>query len=133
MKKQGLTYPLTFDEIAEKQAAAALLFTSRRRHRGAFLGLCVLEGAFACDEPERVFATLGQGERLSLSRTGKSNGGALRVLRSDGCEIGFLPFGDSLIPNALIDRGLAVYCFAEAKKLQAGLLNVAVSVYCEDY
>ena len=135
MRNKKLVYPLTYDEIAERRAGSLRIMQKRRRRGYAFLGLSLLEGSFLAEEPERIFATLEQGEKLQIVRGegGTPLNPALHILREDGTDVGTLPFADSVLPNALIGRGAAVTCFAEAKKLDSGLLCIAVSLWCEDY
>lgn len=135
MKKKGLSYPLTYDEIAERRADSLRVMKKRRVRGCAFLGLSLPEGTFLAEEPERIFATLEQGEKL---RAVRGEGGtplnpAIHILRADGTDIGTLPFADSVLPNTLISRGVEISCFAEAKKLVGGIISIAVSVWCREY
>ena len=135
MRSKKLSYPLTYDEIAERRAGSLRIMQKRRRRGYALLGLSLLEGSFLAEEPERIFATLEQGEKLQIVRGegGTPLNPALHILRADGADIGTLPFADSVLPNALISRGVEVFCVAEAKKLVGGIISIAVSVWCEDY
>lgn len=135
MRKKGLSYPLNYDEISERRADSLRVMQKRRVRGCAFLGLSLPEGSFLAEEPERLFATLEQGERLRAVRGegGTSLNPAIHILRADGTDIGTLPFADSVLPNTLIARGVELFCFAEAKKLVGGIISIAVSVWCREY
>lgn len=133
-RRKGVSYPLAYADVTYRLGDSIKLLASRRVRNGSFIGLTPLEGTFLEDEPERIFATLEIGERLSVTRDESTKNQAnpvLSVNRADGTAIGTLPFTHSILPNALIDRGKTIFCLAEAKQLEGGLVSVAVSIYSE--
>ena len=136
MKRSRITYPVTVADVRENLAECEKIFVKKRIHRGAFIGLSLLEGVFTADDPQKLFDSLVFGEKLLIKRDEsfkKSKRPPLSALRSDGSEAGILPFSESLLPDKLISLGKEVYCFIEAKSFGAGIPDIAVSVYCEDY
>ena len=133
--KNAPDYPFSFGLIASEPKLCAGYFTSRRWRGRSFIGLCELDGAALCEDPARVFAALEQGERLELSPRivkGKSKP-PLIVAGSGGGEVGYIPFAASLLPLALIVRGADVFCLVEAKTMQKGVPEIAVSLWCGKY
>lgn len=135
MKLTKNQYPLTLSVIADKPEMAKKIMLKENPHKGVFIGLCKLEGSFLCDSPGEVYSSLSIGEKLCITpdASSKHTYPPLMVTLADGTLLGKLPFGNSVIPNMLLSRGISVWCHAEAKVFGAGMLEIAVSVYCEDY
>ena len=135
MIKSGL-YPIAIKTIQERPNLLKTLFLKLRPHQGAFIGVCELQGCFLCESKGELYSSLEIGEQLCLAyeAPGKKKGcSPISVKRKSGTVIGELPFSDSIVPNMLINRGIAVTCYLEAKEFNAGLLALGVSIYCENY
>ena len=84
---------------------------------------------------EKRIETLEIGERLYIKQQqgSKHHLPPLTVFREKGDELGKLPFAQSILPNILTERGISVWCYAEAKSYVSDILEIAVSVYCDNY
>ncbi len=134
MKIDKSLYPITVKLLADHRELVHDLFKKLAPHKGAFIGVCELQGSFLCDSVGELFESLAIGERLALVRENeKSLNPTLEATRFDGTAIGSLPFSSSILPNMLISRGLDVFCYMEAKEFNGGMLAIAVSIYCEEY
>ena len=123
-------YPITLEFLKENSPLVYKLFRKYSLHKGAFVGVCEIEGSFLCDEPKKLYNSLTVGEKLSVKLNENDR---LSVYRLDGTEIGLLPFLDSVIPKMLISRGIGVFCYFEAKDFEDEILRIAVSIYCDKY
>lgn len=132
MKKQ---YPVTLSLIQNHAELVNKIFLDERPHKGYYIGACELEGSFLCESPGELFDAVVIGERLILSAdiSSKALLPPLFVTRADGTELGKLPFDAAILPNILISRGIPVWCHAEAKVFNGGMLEIAVSVYSDNY
>lgn len=127
-------YPIDLKLLSDHREAVSEVFRKVRPHKGAFVGVCELEGCFLCDSAGELFESLEFGERLSLFREkGKKRYAPLAAVRKDGTAVGNLPFSDAILPNLLIERGINVYCYIEAKEFNGGMFAVAVSIYSDKY
>ncbi|MBQ8896353.1 MAG: hypothetical protein IJY88_06145 [Clostridia bacterium] len=127
-------YPITVKLVADHRDLAYEIFEKLHIHKGGFIGVCELNGCFLCENVGELYSSLGFCERLALVReSSKSENPILNAVRTDGTVVGSLPFSDSILPNMLISRGVNVYCYAEAKEFNGGMLAIAVSIYCDEY
>ena len=127
-------YPFSWDMIVSRPALCVNYYEKHGRRKSVFIGVAPVDGAELCDDPDRVFATLCTGEKLSLVREeSKRTNAPLSIRRDDGTALGYLPYAASVLPNALIDRGLETWCVAEAKSFEKGVLELGVSIWCEKY
>lgn len=138
MKKMKPSFPLTVSMVSEHHKETVELFKRKPpRKRECFIGVCILDGTFLCDNPGELYSSLSIGERLELfyrkEQSEKTQVMPISVVRADQTEVGVLPFEYSVIPSLLASRGVESYCYVEAKLFQGGLLSVAVSVYCDKY
>ncbi len=135
MIKKRKEYPLTFSYICDYPELALDVFKKEKPHKDTLIGLAVLEGCFLCDNPKEIYETLQIGEKLSVKKLEglKQSLPPLVVSRENGEEIGKIPFSHGIFPNLLIERGINLWCYAEAKSFKSDILEIAVSIYCENY
>ena len=133
--KTKITYPLPLSYISDRHDEAVSFFQKKRPHKETFIDLAVLEGSFLCENDREIFETLEIGERLYIKQQqgSKHHLPPLTVFREKGDELGKLPFAQSILPNILTERGISVWCYAEAKSYVSDILEIAVSVYCDSY
>ncbi|MBQ3230040.1 MAG: hypothetical protein IJB49_03380 [Clostridia bacterium] len=138
MKRIKPTFPLTVSMVNDHPQEVSSLFRKKPpRKKENFIGVCILDGTFLCDDIGALYDSLSIGERLELVYP-KEPSVNMRVMpitavRSDGTEIGMIPFEHSVLPCILASRGVISYCYIEAKRFQGGFASVAVSVYCDKY
>lgn len=138
MKRLKPSFPLTVSMVSEHHEETVELFRRKPpRKRECFIGVCILDGTFLCDDADKLYSSLSVGERLELSYRKEQSERTpimpISAVRADMSEIGALPFEYSIIPSMLASRGIRSYCYVEAKSQSGGLVSVAVSVYCEKY
>lgn len=129
MRKKSL-YPITMKLLADRKSLVYEIFRSVKPNKGVFIGVCKLEGSFLCDNPEHLYNTLTVGERLSVELDETDR---LAVKRTDGTNLGILPFMDSVLPKMILSRGINIFCYFEAKEFESDMLSIAVSIYCDEY
>ena len=133
MKPSSKRYPLSFADAERAAPAAISVFKRRRVHKGEFMGLSVLEGSFFADDPERIYVTLPVGEKLELAVENRKKSVCLAVSHPAFGALGSVPPCNSVFPAYLMERGIGVSAYCEAKSLEAGVLRIAVSLYCDNY
>ncbi len=126
-------YPVSVSFVKEHYKELPAIFKKVRPHKEGFIGVCLLDGSFMCESPETLYSSLTVGEKLVIACDDTEKVKPLEVKRSDGTVLGVLPFDASILPNMLISRGIDVFCYVEATDFTAGMLNIAVSIYCENY
>lgn len=129
--RRSKDYPLTFGQISNHHEYAVNLFEKIKPHKETFIDVVVLEGAFLCENPSEIYKSLQIGERLALEIEPKTQ--ALIAIRESGEKIGKIPFTEAILPSVLISRGISLWAYAEAKEFQGDILEIAVSIYCENY
>ena len=127
-------YPLNFAFIKNRPTESKEIFLKKTIHKGVFIGLVVLEGTFPDGNGEEVFETLSIGEKLKIffDKTQQTLT-PLEVRNESEITVGYLSFPMSVLLSSLIEREIECFCFLEAKDDESGVLNLAVSVYCEEY
>ena len=133
--KRTKDYPLNFAYIYDYPDHATEVFKKVKPHKDTFIGLAVLEGCFLCENSQEIHETLQIGEKLGIKQGDgpKHSFPPLLVSRENGEEIGKIPYAHSIFPNVLLDRGISLWCYAEAKNYKSDILEIAVSIYCENY
>lgn len=128
-------YPFTYSYITEHIKEVTEYFIDKRPRKGEFIGVSGLDGSFMCENAEEIYDNLQIGEKLSLIADSelKNKNPILAAMREDGTYIGILPSSSALIPNMLMAHKVNVWCYLEAKSFCNGILEIAVSVYCERY
>ncbi len=138
MKIKTVSFPITVSMVSEHPQEVSLLFRKKPpRKKEPFIGVCILNGSFFCDNPGELFESLSVGERFELvfpkEQTESTAVIPVSAVRFDNTEIGSLPFEYSVIPSMLKSRGLNCHCYLEAKRFQGGNIELAVSVYSDRY
>lgn len=123
-------YPINLKLLSDRKNLVYDIFRKVKPHKGAFIGVCKLDGSFLCDDIDGTFASLAFSELLYVV---KDETGNLTVRQSNGNELGILPYADSVLPKMLMSRGINVYCYLEAKEISGSDLALAVSIYCDNY
>ncbi len=128
-------YPITVSMVSDHYDVVTEVFYKVKPHKDAFIGVVLLEDSFSLESAGDIFVSLELGEKLTFLVDGKSKSScpAILVYRYDGTYLGQLPFSACLIPNMLIEMGVKVWGYFEAKSFTGGLLSIAVSIYCEKY
>ena len=126
-------YPVSVSFVKDHYEKLPKIFKKVRPHKEVFIGVCLLDGSFMCDSPEELYSSLTLGEKLSVLCYDTEKVEPLEVRRNNGTVLGTLPFNESVFPNMLISRGIDVFCYIEATDFTAGILEIAVSIYCERY
>lgn len=135
MRRNGL-YPPSLESVREDHEKVVREYLLAKPHKGFLVDILELDGSFLTSDPGMVFDSLSFGEKLLLvsdSEKCEYDNCTLRVYRTDGTELGQLPFAGSLIPNALLRRGVKLDVYLECRSFSAGLLSLAVSVYSEKF
>ena len=133
--RKSKVYPLSLSQISQNRNYALSVFKKIKPHKGTFIDVVVLEGSFLCDDSKSVYESLEIGETLFIRKDEESKQpmSALFVFRQAGEEIGKIPFANAILPNLLLERGIHLWCYAESKSFNADILEIAVSIYCENY
>ena len=133
--KKSSDYPVTLSLITDHPKEAKKVFLDERPHKKAFIGITKLDGSFLCDSVGELYSSLQIGEKLSLIPQEKSARSLpiLNAAREDGTFVGVLQYSDAILPNILMSMGISVWCYVEATKFNAGMLEIGVSIYCEKY
>ncbi|MBE6691985.1 MAG: hypothetical protein E7586_01460 [Ruminococcaceae bacterium] len=128
-------YPLDFSYIRDYPDRATKTFKKAKPYKDTFIGLAVLEGSFLCENSKEIYESLQIGEKLIVKQVDgpRHSFPPLMVYRENSEEIGKIPSAHSIFPNVLIDRGISLWCYAEAKSFESDILEIAVSINCENY
>lgn len=131
MRRINSLYPVNVKLISDRKELVCDLLRKIRPHKdGAFIGVCLLEGSFLCDNVGELYESVSFGERLNVVADAELR---LSVENASGRSLGFIPFADSVLPKSLISRGIKVFCHLEAKEFNGGLISFGVSLYCDKY
>ncbi|MBO5768229.1 MAG: hypothetical protein J6Q72_00130 [Clostridia bacterium] len=133
MKPDKSLYPITVSLLENHKLLTHELFAYYKFHKGAFIGLFLLQDVFPDSFIGELYESLCFNERLIIKRADDKENGALAAKREDGTVIGSLPRAESTLANMLISRGLNLFCFVEAKQFNSGYPEIAVSLYSEEY
>ncbi|MBO5767312.1 MAG: hypothetical protein J6R45_06400 [Clostridia bacterium] len=133
MKPDKSLYPITVSLLENHKLLTHELFAYYKFHKGAFIGLFLLQDVFPDSFIGELYESLDLNERLAIERADGKENGVLSAKRVDGTVIGSLPRAESTLANMLISRGLNLFCFVEAKQFNSGYPEIAVSLYSEEY
>ena len=133
MKPDKSLYPITVSLLENHKLLTHELFAYYKFHKGAFIGLFLLQDVFPDSFIGELYESLDLNERLAIERADDKENGVLSAKRVDGTVIGSLPRAESTLANMLISRGLNLFCFVEAKQFNSGYPEIAVSLYSEEY
>ena len=133
MKPDKSLYPITVSLLENHKLLTHELFAYYKFHKGAFIGLFLLQDVFPDSFIGELYESLDLNERLAVERADEKENGVLSAKRVDGTVIGSLPRAESTLANMLISRGLNLFCFVEAKQFNSGYPEIAVSLYSEEY
>lgn len=133
MKPDKSLYPITVSLLENHKLLTHELFAYYKFHKGAFIGLFLLQDVFPDSFIGELYESLDLNERLAIERADEKENGVLSAKRVDGTVIGSLPRAESTLANMLISRGLGLFCFVEAKQFNSGYPEIAVSLYSEEY
>lgn len=133
MKPDKSLYPITVSLLQNHKLLTHELFAYYKFHKGAFIGLFLLQDVFPDSFIGELYESLDLNERLAIERADGKENGVLSAKREDGTVIGSLPRAESTLANMLISRGLNLFCFVEAKQFNSGYPEIAVSLYSEEY
>lgn len=125
-------YPISVKLARDRQPLLHKVFEKLKPHKGIFIDVCLLE-SYEIEDVGVLFDSLEIGERLDVLRKESKYRSILAAVRADGSVVGEVSFKDSIVLNTLINHSIRLYAFVEAKEFNAGVPEVAVSVYCEDY
>ena len=127
-------YPITVKLLQDNKNLVLNVFKKLNPHKGGFIGVCELKGCFSWENVGETFDSLKIGEALwAVKNESAKSMQPLEVIKNDGTVLGFIPYGESVLPNMLIKRGVRVICYVEAKEFNGGMPAVAISIYSEDY
>ncbi len=124
---------MTLDFIETHPELADEIVWRLRPHKGTFIGNAILLTDIDCEDKYEFFESLQIGDKLSVCGEASKSVKPFEVKTFGGVSIGFLPFAHSSLLSMLMSRKLECFCFLEAKRDLAGVLSLAVSLYCEDY
>ena len=133
MKPDKSLYPITVSLLENHKLLTHELFAYYKFHKGAFIGLFLLQDVFPDSFVGELYESLDLNERLAVERADGKENGVLSAKRIDGTVIGSLPRAESTLANMLISRRLNLFCFVEAKQFNSGYPEIAVSLYSEEY
>ena len=133
MKPDKSLYPITVSLLENHKLLTHELFAYYKFHKGAFIGLFLLQDVFPDSFIGELYESLDLNESLIIERADGKENGVLSAKRVDGTVIGSLPRAESTLANMLITRGLNLFCFVEAKQFNSGYPEIAVSLYSEEY
>ncbi len=126
-------YPITVSQVMDHPETVDKVFLSEKRHSfGKYLGVCLLQGCGLGGNAEKLAPLISFGDELTL-KPDDDPSMPISVFMSDGQQLGFLSYTDSLFPAMLIERGIEIKCFIEAAEYASGVLSVAVSLYFSRY
>ena len=125
-------YPINIKLVRDRQSLVHEVFEEVRPHKGNLIDVVILE-SYELFDVGSLFDTLKIGEKLSVERRSQKYRDLLVALREDQTVLGEISFKDAILMNSLIDLGLELFGFIEAFEFNAGMPEVAISVYCEDY
>ncbi len=125
-------YPLSVKLVRDRQPLIHRVFEELNPHKGIFIDVCLLQ-SYELEDVGVVFDSLKIGERLDILLKKSKYRDILAAVRDDGSVVGEVSFKDAIVLNSLINHSIRLYAFVEAKEFNAGVPEVAVSVYCEDY
>ena len=123
-------YPISVKLFRDERKLVYKVFRAVQPHKGVFVGVCELEGSFLCQEPEQLSSSLVVGERIELVLDETKN---LNAQRQDGTFLGVLPYTDAVLPKMMMERGIKMFGYFEAKDFIEDLLVITISLYCEKY
>ena len=128
-------YPITMSMVTDHYEELSNIFYKSKPHKGAFVGVALLEGSFDVESPKEIFDSLEIGERLELflDKDSKLSIPPIYVFRENQTRLGQLPISASFVPIMLLEKGINVWGHFEAKSFIGGLLSVAISIYCDKY
>jgi len=130
-------YPLTIPLIEDHPELMSKIFLAVRPHKeGAFVGAYLLDGSYYVENSKNLFENLVIGERLKIEILNKGKNvytSPLVVCREDGTELGYIPLTVQTLFNMVMERGIGMFAFCEAKSYESDILKIAVSVYCDKY
>ena len=133
MKPDKSLYPITVSLLENHKLLTHELFAYYKFHKGAFIGLFLLQDVFPDNFVGELYESLDLNERLAIERADDKENGVISAKRVDGTVIGSLPRAESTLANMLISRGLNLFCFVEAKQFNSGYPEIAISLYSEEY
>lgn len=129
-------YPLTIPLVEDHPRLISEIFREVRPHKeGSFVGVMLLQGSYYAENGKELFDSLIIGERLKVAAIGKASiySNPIIVSRNDGTELGYIPKTSESLLNMLLERGIGVFAYCEAKSYTSDVLKIAVSVYCDKY
>ena len=107
MKPDKSLYPITVSLLENHKLLTHELFAYYKFHKGAFIGLFLLQDVFPDSFIGELYESLDLNERLAIERADGKENGVLSAKRVAGTVIGSLPRAESTLANMLISRG---YC-----------------------
>ena len=134
-RKNKFSYPIEIKKFKYDREKIRDIFIEQKPHKGTFITVAMLNGSFMCENAEEIFKTLEIGEKLlvSFDKDSKMLLPSILVHRSDDTFLGRIPRAFSMLPFTLLQRDVDVWCYVEAISFEDEYLEIAVSIYCENY
>lgn len=134
-RKKKYSYPVEMKKFKYDLDKVPEIFVELKPHKGTFISVTMLHGSFLCENAGEVFKTLELGEKLLISADPNSKLllPPILVHRQDKTFLGKIPATFSLLPFILLQREIDVWCHIEAMTFEDEYLEIAVSIYCENY